>query len=101
MLFVKGSQMAGFWRYLLFCYNMLMDELYKIYNQFLSNFPPSIHPLVSIVLAILLIYGIIKVIQKDFVYIILLVVLLPASLPILKNIWQSLANIITFLLAKK
>jgi len=78
-----------------------MQELTNVYNQFLSNFPPSIHPLISFGLAILLIYGIIKVIQKDFVYIILLVVLLPASIPILKNIWQSLANIITFLLAKK
>jgi hypothetical protein len=78
-----------------------MDSIYQIYQQFLSNFPPSIHPLVSIGLAVLIIYGIIKVVQRDFVYIILLVVLLPASLPILKNIWASLASIITFLLGKK
>jgi len=80
---------------------MLMDSLYKIYDQFLSYFPTSVHPFVSFALAILLIYGIIKVIQKDFVYIILLIVLLPASIPILKSVWDSLAHIITFLLAKK
>ena len=80
---------------------MLMDSIFQLYNQFLGNFPPSVHPLISFGLGILLVYGIIKVIQKDFVYIILLVVLLPASVPILKNIWESVVNIITFLLGKK
>ncbi|MBU6447314.1 hypothetical protein KGQ24_00545 [Patescibacteria group bacterium] len=78
-----------------------MDSIFQIYNQFLNYFPANLHPLVSLVLAILLVYGIIKVIQKEFVYIILLIVLLPASVPILKNIWASVANIINFLLTKK
>ena len=59
-----------------------MDSIFKIYTQFLNYFPTSLHPIVSFLLAILLVYGIIKVIQKEFVYIIVLVVLLPASLPI-------------------
>jgi hypothetical protein len=75
-----------------------MDSIYQIYNQFLSYFPASIHPLINIVLAILIIYGIFKVIKQDFVYIILLVILLPASIPILKNIWESILNLVKFLL---
>ncbi|MHB8871139.1 MAG: hypothetical protein ACYC5G_01620 [Candidatus Doudnabacteria bacterium] len=78
-----------------------MDSIFSIYTQFLSYFPTNLHPIVSFLLAILLVYGIIKVIQKEFVYIIVLVVLLPASLPILKNIWESMVNIINFLLSKK
>ena len=78
-----------------------MAQVYQIYNQFLALFPSGLAPLINVILAILIIYGIIKVIQKDFVWLILLIVLLPASVPILKNIWQSVVNIITFLLSKK
>ena len=78
-----------------------MDQILSIYNQFLSYFPSNLHGLVSLALAVLIAIGIIKVIRKEFIYIVLLIVLLPASVPILKNIWDSLANIINFLLQKK
>lgn len=78
-----------------------MNGIFQIYNQFLGYFPAGLHPLISFILAVLIVYGIIKVLQKEFVYIILLIVLLPASVPILKNIWESIVNIINFLLAKK
>jgi len=73
----------------------------SIYNQFLSYFPDNLHGVVSLALAALIAIGIFKVIKKDFIYIILLIVLLPASVPILKNIWESLTNILKFLLTKK
>jgi hypothetical protein len=78
-----------------------MDAIYSIYNQFLGYFPANLHPLVSLILAGLIVYGILKVLQKEFVWIILLIVLLPASVPILKNIWDSVVHIINFLLSKK
>lgn len=78
-----------------------MDQIMSIYNQFLSYFPSNLHGIVSLALAVLIIIGIFKVIRKDFVYIILLVVLLPASVPILKNIWESLSAVIKFLLTKR
>ncbi len=78
-----------------------MDQVFSIYNQFLSFFPSNLHGLVSLALAALIVIGIFKVIKKDFIYIILLIVLLPASVPILKNIWESLTNIIKFLLTKR
>ena len=77
-----------------------MDQILSIYNQFLSYFPPSLHGVVSLALAVLIAIGIIKVIRRDFIYIILLVVLLPASVPIMKNIWESISGIIKFLLTK-
>lgn len=78
-----------------------MDQIMSIYNQFLSYFPQNLHGLVSLALAVLIVIGIIKVIRRDFIYIILLIVLLPASVPILRNIWDSLSNIVHFLLTKR
>lgn len=78
-----------------------MNQVFSIYNQFLSFFPENLHGLVSLALAALIVIGIFKVIKKDFIYIILLIVLLPASVPILKNIWESLTNILKFLLTKR
>ena len=80
---------------------MNFDQIYTIYNQFLSYFPPSLHGIISLGLAALIVIAIFKVVKKDFVYLILLIVLVPASLPILKTIWQSLSNIIKFLLTKR
>ncbi|HEV8601695.1 MAG TPA: hypothetical protein VGQ87_03840 [Patescibacteria group bacterium] len=77
-----------------------MDQIFGIYNQFLSYFPSELHGLISLILAALIVIAVFRIVKKDFVYIILLVVLLPASLPILKNIWESLGNIIRFLLTK-
>lgn len=78
-----------------------LQSLYSLYGQFLSYFPEKVHGWVSLFLAILLIFGIYKVIRKQLVYLILLVILLPASVPILKNIWEQLVEILKFLLSKK
>lgn len=77
-----------------------MDQIFSIYNQFLGYFPDNLHGFVSLALAVLIAIGIFKVIKRDFIYIILLIILLPASIPILKNIWESLYNIIMFLLKR-
>jgi hypothetical protein len=78
-----------------------MNEIFSIYDQFLNYFPPNLHGVVSIALAVLIVIAVVKIIKKDFIYIVLLVVLLPASWPILKTIWESIANIIKFLLTKR
>lgn len=78
-----------------------MDAIYSIYNQFLNYFPKGLHGVVSLALAILLIFGIYKVLRRQLVYLILLIILLPASVPILKNIWEQLLALIKFLLNQK
>ena len=80
---------------------MFVQQLYSIYNQFLSNFPDKYHGWVSVGLAGLLFFGIYKVVRKQLVYLVLLVVLLPASIPILKNIWEQLLEFLKFLLNRK
>jgi uncharacterized membrane protein YhhN len=78
-----------------------MEQILSIYAQFLSFFPSNIHGLVSFFLAVILVIAIFKVIKKNFIYIILLIILLPASIPILKSVWEGVVNLIDFLLTKK
>ena len=78
-----------------------MDQIISIYNQFLNIFPKGLHGVVSLLLAGLLVIAIFKVLKRNFIYIILLIILLPASVPILQNIWQSLVELIKFLLTKR
>jgi hypothetical protein len=78
-----------------------MQEIYSIYNQFLSNFPSSMHWLVSVALAVLLVVAIYKTLKRNFIWIILLVILLPASVPILRNIWQTAVEFIKYLLTRQ
>ncbi len=79
----------------------MINQFSSIYSQFLSNFPDQFHWLVSLILAGLLVFAIFQTIRRNFIWIILLVILLPASLPILTNIWESVLEVIKFLLTKK
>jgi hypothetical protein len=78
-----------------------MSEIYSIYSQFLGFFPNGTHWIVSLVLAVFLVVAIFKVIKRNFIWIILLIILLPASVPILHNIWESVVQLIKFLLTKR
>ena len=78
-----------------------MTEIQNIYFKFLNYFPTGLHSLVSVALAVLLVYAVFKTLKRDFIYIIVLVVLLPASVPILKSIWEGIVVLIKFLLNTK
>ena len=75
-----------------------MQQIQQLYSNFLNLFPPALHPIISIILVIAIVYSLIQVIKKDFIYLIVLIVLLPASVPILKNIGQTILDFIKFLL---
>jgi hypothetical protein len=78
-----------------------MADIQNIYLQFLNAFPKGLQPIVSLVLAIFLIYSIIQVIRKNFIFLIALVVLLPASVPIIKGVGESAIMLIKFILNTK
>ncbi len=77
-----------------------MDNLTSLYNQFLNYFPPILHPVISIIVAAFLIYSIFQVLKKNFIWLILLIVLLPASVPIIKQVVNVLVSIIKLLLGQ-
>ena len=74
-----------------------MQEIQNLYREFLNNFPENLQPIISIGLAVLLVYAIFKVIKKDFIFIIALVVLLPASVPILKACGREWLGLLSFI----
>ena len=75
----------------------IIAQLESSYQLFLNIFPHALQPLVSVLVGILLVYIVIQAIRKDFIYIILLVVLLPASIPILHNIGQGVLELVKYL----
>ncbi|MBI5530839.1 MAG: hypothetical protein HY918_05105 [Candidatus Doudnabacteria bacterium] len=80
---------------------MSLTDVQNLYLEFLKNFPAGTQPLISIGLAVLIVYSIFKVLKKDFIYLIALVILLPASKTILVSIWQGIVVFIKFLLNTK
>ena len=80
---------------------MFLSDIQKLYLEFLQNFPKQIQPIISIGLAVLLVYSIIKVIKKDWIFLIALIVLLPGSKTILESVWQGVVTFIKFLLNTK
>ena len=80
---------------------MSLADIQSTYLQFLSNFPASLRPLISIGLAVLIVYSIFKVLKKDWIFLIALLILLPASQPILQSVWQEVVVFIKFLLNTK
>ncbi len=69
----------------------------ELYIQFLNNFPVNLQPIVSGVLAGVIIYTVFRIIKRDFIFIIALVILVPTSIPVLKSIWGGLVAVIKYL----
>ncbi|MEQ1561259.1 MAG: hypothetical protein ABL899_00890 [Nitrospira sp.] len=69
----------------------------QLYVQFLNNFPSQYQPFVSGLFALLIIYTVYRIIRKDFIFIIVLVILVPTSIPVLKSVWVGLVAVIKYL----
>ena len=72
-------------------------KLQDLYIQFLANFPAQYQPIVSLVLGILIIYTVYRVIRRDFIFIIALVILVPSSIPVIRSIWAGLIMVLKYL----
>ena len=75
-----------------------MEFLTGLYQQFQDFFPGFLHPFISIAVVIFLVYSIVQALKRNFIFIIILVVLLPASIPILKSVVDILIGFIKYLL---
>lgn len=75
-----------------------METLEQLYRSFLDYFPGFLQPVVSLALAVLLVYSIFQSLRRNFIFLIVLVVLLPASLPILKDVLDVLVKVVKYLL---
>ncbi len=73
------------------------SRVQELYSQFLANFPVQFQPVVSGVVAILIIYTVFRIIKRDFIFILALVILVPTSIPVLKSVWSGLVSVIKYL----
>jgi hypothetical protein len=67
-----------------------MKAIEELYIIFLSYFPVWFQPVISIVLAVILVVSAFQVVKRNFIFLIALVVLLPASIPILSRVLDTL-----------
>jgi len=79
---------------------MTADRFFGFYYQLIAYIPAPLQGVVSFALAILIIYAVYRVVKRNFWYLLLLVILLPQAIPILKTLWGSVYNIITFLMKR-
>jgi hypothetical protein len=78
-----------------------MQFLVDLYNQFLGFFPSFLHPVISVIVVIFVVYSIVQILKKNFIFLIILVVLLPASIPILKNVVDIIIGFIKYILGAR
>lgn len=78
-----------------------MSTIQDLYIQFLQHFPTGVQPVISIVLVVIVAYAVYRIIKKDFIFIIVLIVLLPGSIPILQSVWSGVVTFLQFLLKMK
>jgi len=71
-----------------------MDQLTNLYRQFLNLFPSSIQWLISSVIAVALVVAIIKLLIKNFLIGIVLLILVVISIPILRITWEIIARVV-------
>ncbi len=76
----------------------MINYFVELYQSFLSYFPPFTHTFISLILVVLIIYSLFQTLKKNFIWLIVLVVLLPASIPVIKQIVDSIITVIKYLL---
>ena len=69
------------------------------YNQFLAIFPAPLQWLITLIVIIGLIVGFINLIRTNALFMILLIVLIPAFIPILQHFFSDLYNFFLYLLS--
>lgn len=77
-----------------------MELFEDLYQQFLNIFPQFLRPIISVALALFIVYSVFQVLKKNFIFLIVLVVLLPASVPILSNVAEIIVNILKYLFVR-
>jgi hypothetical protein len=70
------------------------EYIFKLYNQFISIFPEKFQWIVSLIIILAIAAFLWNLIKKNWIWIILLVVIFPGILPILQNIFNSLAKMV-------
>ena len=76
----------------------LVDQLIAIYDRFITLFPAGIQWIISLAIFISVVVGVINLIRRNFIFLLLLVILIPASIPLLRSILNGILAFLRYLL---
>lgn len=77
-----------------------MDFLFKAYDVFISNFPVQYQGLISLGLLAVIVISVYHLIRKSLLWLFLLILFVPASIPILSKIGQGIILFLKYLVAR-
>lgn len=69
------------------------ERIFNIYNQFVGIFPEKFQWIVSIIIILALAAFLWNLIKKNWMWFVLVIVLFPGIVPILQNVFNSLAKL--------
>ena len=70
-----------------------LNKVFDYYNKLIGFLPPYLRVVVAVVIILVLIFSFVKFIKKNFVWVIIFFLLLPAVWPSLKVIWNALLSL--------
>lgn len=77
-----------------------MEALFHAYDVFISNFPTQYQGLISLGLLAVIVIGLYNLIRKSLLWLFLLVLFVPASVPILSNVGQSILEFLKYIVGR-
>ncbi len=75
----------------------IYDIFVNFYNAFLAIFPPPLQWLVTLLVVVGLVAAFINLIRYNWLFLIVLIVLLPFLFPVLQHLFADLYNVFVYL----
>jgi hypothetical protein len=76
----------------------LYETLVSLYDRFLALFPPPVQWLVTLLVVIALVVGFINLIRHSWLFLIVLILLLPVVFPILQRFFSDVYRFFLYLI---
>lgn len=77
-----------------------MDILFRAYDAFITNFPQQYQTLISLGLLAIIVIGLFQLLKKSLLWLILLLIFIPASVPILAKIGQGVLDFLKYIISR-
>lgn len=77
-----------------------MDFLFRAYDAFILNFPVQYQGIISLGLLAVIVISLYQLIRKNLLWIALLILFVPASIPILSKIGQGVLLFLKYIVSK-
>ncbi len=77
-----------------------MDSLFRAYDVFINNFPTQYQTIISLGLLAVIVIGLFQLIKKSLLWLFLLILFVPASIPILSKIGQGILEFLKYIISR-